>query len=461
MTMQTLLKKHFYNLIKQIVCSTMLFVSSMYSFNIYSQEINKDVQLLERDEWQKEFLNLFDQKRYEDSIKFAIRIVEITEQTYGKENFKLITPLNNLASAYYMVDDFDQSQAIFERCIKLIELNQNIISPELIVPLYGFGLTLNRFEEYAKATNIFERALRINHVNNGFYNLEQLKIHDSLTESYIGLRNFEKANHHQNFQVYVNKNHFGISNPMVDESLTKLAKWYKRSGQIYSEREIHKELLERQSNRNEQNLGQLIETYKNLSFSHRREGMDIYQSLSPLKKALKIINSNTETDLYLKLEVLLDLGDTYSSFGRAESAKKIYLDCWSLIEEDQNIESIVKNQFSKPIKVRNVMIPKQYPIKASDDDNQMYETGYIAIEYSVNTEGNTENIEIIESQPKQLIDKIAISAIRNTIYRPVYIEGIPQEKPNMLIRHEFSYPIKNEENLEPKEKDKPLNNPIA
>jgi TonB family protein len=107
------------------------------------------------------------------------------------------------------------------------------------------------------------------------------------------------------------------------------------------------------------------------------------------------------------------------------------------------------------------MIPKQYPIKASDDDNQMYETGYIAIEYSVNTEGNTENIEIIESQPKQLIDKIAISAIRNTIYRPVYIEGIPQEKPNMLIRHEFSYPIKNEENLEPKEKDKPLNNPIA
>jgi len=315
----------------------MLLGLSFSSFHINSQETNEESNLLERNKLQEQFLNLFDQERYEESIAVATSIVNLTEKTYGPEDYKLITPLNNLASAFYMIDDFDQSQIIFQRCIKLIESNQNIISPELISPLYGFGLTLNRFEEYDKAVNIFERALRINHVNGGFYNLEQLKIHDSLTESFIGLRNFDKANHHQNFQVYVNKNHFGIENPMVDESLIKLAKWYKRSGQVYSERQIHTDILERQTKRNDQNLGELIETFKNISYSHRREGMDIYQSLSPLKKALQAIDASEEKNLFLKLEVLLDLGDTYNSFGRAESAKKAYQDCWQLILSGVNL----------------------------------------------------------------------------------------------------------------------------
>jgi tetratricopeptide (TPR) repeat protein len=439
----------------------MLLGLSFSSFHINSQETNEESNLLERNKLQEQFLNLFDQERYEESIAVATRIVDLTEKTYGPEDYKLITPLNNLASAFYMIDDFDQSQIIFQRCIKLIESNQNIISPELISPLYGFGLTLNRFEEYDKAVNIFERALRINHVNGGFYNLEQLKIHDSLTESFIGLRNFDKANHHQNFQVYVNKNHFGIENPMVDESLIKLAKWYKRSGQVYSEREIHTDILERQTKRNDQNLGELIETFKNISYSHRREGMDIYQSLSPLKKALQAIDSSEEKNLFLKLEVLLDLGDTYNSFGRAESAKKAYQDCWQLIEEDESMGSVIKERFSKPIRVRNILIPSKYPIKIKDSENQTFASGFIAIQYSINLNGNTDNIEIIESEPQKLIDKVAISAIRNTVYRPVYIDAIPQESTGMSVRHTFSYPLKNTEEPEPVIEDKPLDNPIA
>tara|TARA_B110000438_G_scaffold118347_1_gene115580 strand:- start:248 stop:1570 length:1323 start_codon:yes stop_codon:yes gene_type:complete len=434
---------------------------SLSSFHINSQETNEESNLLKRNELQEEFLNLFDQERYKESIAIATSIVDLTEKTYGSENYKLITPLNNLASAYYMIDDFDQSKLIFQRCIKLIEANQNIISPELISPLYGFGLTLNRFEEYDKAVNIFERALRINHVNGGFYNLEQLKIHDSLTESFIGLRNFEKANHHQNFQVYVNKNHFGMENPMVDESLVKLAKWYKRSGQVYFEREIHEEVLERQIKRNDQNLGELVETFKNISYSHRREGMDIYQSLSPLKKALKAIDATEEKNLFLKLEVLLDLGDTYNSFGRSESAKKAYASCWELIDEDESMSPVIKERFSKPIRVRNVLIPPKYPIKQRDNDNQTVASGSIAIQYTININGNTENIEIIESEPKKLIDKVAISAIRNTVYRPVYIDGVPQESTDMSIRHTYSYPSEDIEKTKPIIEDKPLDNPIA
>ena len=133
---------------------------SLSSFHINSQETNEESNLLKRNELQEEFLNLFDQERYKESIAIATSIVDLTEKTYGSENYKLITPLNNLASAYYMIDDFDQSKLIFQRCIKLIEANQNIISPELISPLYGFWTNSQRFEEYDKAVNIFEKSIK-------------------------------------------------------------------------------------------------------------------------------------------------------------------------------------------------------------------------------------------------------------------------------------------------------------
>ena len=168
-------------------------------------------------------------------------------------------------------------------------------------------------------------------MNNGLYNPDQIKIHESLTESYVGTKDVKNANHHQSFQVFISKKYYGINNSKVDESLNKLAKWYKRTGQIYSEREIHKELLDRQETRIGADMASLVETYKNLSFSHRREGIDLFQSTNPLKEALEAIDLMETPDLSLKFEVLLDLGDTYISYGRIMSAKKVYLECWKLI----------------------------------------------------------------------------------------------------------------------------------
>ncbi|GIS40236.1 MAG: hypothetical protein Ct9H90mP13_00820 [Pseudomonadota bacterium] len=38
----------------------------------------------------------------------------------------------------------------------------------------------------------------------------------------MGIRDVEKANHHQSFQVFISKKYYGIDNPQVDESLNKL-----------------------------------------------------------------------------------------------------------------------------------------------------------------------------------------------------------------------------------------------
>ncbi len=445
---------------------TGLIIVVSFLIPVGSNDIDSTEKLKERKNFQQDFLELYDAERFQQSILPAKQVVSLTEEIYGEKSFKLITPLNNLASAYFMIEDFENAQSLFLKCIDLIEVNQNIISPELIEPLYGFGLTLNRFGQYEEAIDILERALRINHVNQGFHNLAQLKIHDTLTESFIGTKDFKQANHHQTFQVYVHKQHHGVNNSNVDESLIKLANWYKRTGQVFLEREIHNELLKRRELQDSADIKALIETYKNISFSHRREAIDLYKSLNPLKKALEVIESTENPDLRMKFEVLLDLGDTYTSFGRVQSGVKAYKDCWAIIEEDENMKDLITERFSQPVKVRNILIPNTYPVPENIDENNSYQKGYISLRYDIGIDGKTENINIIEADPKDLIDRVAVSVIKNTIYRPVYIDAEAQESTGINFRHEYNYPAQDESEKKPQNtpeniEDKPLENPIA
>ena len=434
----------------------------------FSQE-SQDLEKAElRNKYQTEFIELYDQKLYLQSLRPAKEVVALSREIFGENNYRLITPLNNLGSTYYMVGEYELAQEIFKECIQLIELNRNIISPELSSPLYGIALTLNQFGQYDDAIKVLERALRINHVNNGLYNLDQIKIHDSLTESYIGIKDVEKANHHQSFQVFISKKYFGIDNPQVDESLDKLSNWYKRTGQVYSEREIHKELLNRQESRMDGDVATLIETYKNLSFSHRREGIDIFQSVNPLKEAIEVIDLMENPNLNLKFEVLLDLGDTYISFGRIQSAKKAYLECWMLINENQALRESIEDRFSQPVRVRNVRIPKSYPLPPIGEEIGETIPGSISLRYDVDLNGQTINIEVIESTPEDIIDREAIKAINRVVYRPRYINAEPQLTEGLNIRHEYNVRLLDiEEKIEDtetealEESDAPLENPIG
>ena len=444
----------------KVALSSLLLVVFIISFASSAQEDTQEELLERRDELQQNFLNLYDQERYQQSILTASEVLNLTQDIYGYDSPNLINPLNNLASSYFMVGDFQQSIKLFLECIALIE-SKNIISPELVSPLVALGLALNKSEQYNEAVESFKRALHVNWVNNGFYNLEQINIHDSLTESFIGLKNLEEANHHQSFQLGIYNNHFGKDSIKVDESLLKLAKWYKRSGQVLSERLVFEELLDRQSNREDQELQKLIKTLQGISFSQRREGISMYDSVSPLKKALNLFTESKNQDLRLKLEVLIDLGDTYTSYGRVSSAIKAYQDCWQLIEEDPTLRPEIEERFSKPVRVRSIFIPERYPTDRPIDKNKPYKQGFLTVRFDVETTGKTNKVTIIESDPSELLDRMALSAIKNTIYRPSYIDAEAQRSEGLTIRHEFTYRQAVEEFTEPVIEDKPLENPIA
>ena len=175
-------------------------------------------------------------------------------------------------------------------------------------------------------------------------------------------------------------------------------------------------------------------------------------------------------DLNLKFEVLLDLGDTYISYGRIQAAKKAYLECWMLINEDQTMRDTIEDRFSRPVRVRNVQVPKTYPLPPIGEEIGKTIPGSISLKYDVDLNGQTINIEVIESAPAGIIDQEAIKVINRVIYRPRYIDAEPQLTQGLNIRHEYNVrltDIEDEEIEDPDTKpienssDAPLENPIG
>ena len=66
---------------------------------VAANDSDSDQKVVDRRNLQQEFLELYDAERFKQSILPASRIVTLTEEIYGEKSFKLITPLNNLASA--------------------------------------------------------------------------------------------------------------------------------------------------------------------------------------------------------------------------------------------------------------------------------------------------------------------------------------------------------------------------
>ena len=125
----------------------------------------------------------------------------------------LVVPLTNLATAQLRAGDLLAAEGNYTAAVTLVEKHAGIVSPRLITPLTGLAQTYMRAGQLVQATESYERALHVNHVNDGFYNLEQFPLRDGLTESYRGQKDLDKANFHQAAQLQIMERRVGKGSP--------------------------------------------------------------------------------------------------------------------------------------------------------------------------------------------------------------------------------------------------------
>lgn len=406
-------------------------------------ELTSDERFIGRDRAQRQFLVLYDDGNYEQSIFFANRVVELTGEIFGDSSIELANPIMNLASAYRRSGDTQSALATYNVAIGIIEDNNDNLSAELINPLIGLGATYNDAGLHALGLGAYQRALRVNHVNEGFYNFAQIPARDGLTASYLGLEDLEKAEFQQTVQVSIYEHEYGEDNPAILPAMYKVADWYHRTGQFENEHSIYVAALRMVKQSGGKTDPLLIDTYRRYAALYRRQELPD-EAFRMQKKAIEINEMQPEPNVTLRGDLLVELGDMYITFAYSRRAVDSYSEAWQIFAADPELYGErLERYFSKPQSVRRMAIPAIYPRSSagrdSVNDPDIFGDGIVMARYTVTDRGRVEDVEIIESDPPDLLDDKVAAALRRSYFRPEFQDGLPVSRPGMTYVHEFKY----------------------
>jgi tetratricopeptide (TPR) repeat protein len=386
------------------------------------------------------FLRLNDEERYLEAGVAAQEVVDLTINEFGPDSMELVTPLINLATTQMRNGPLASAEANYKRCVTIIESHQGILSGRLINPLIGLGATYNRLGLYEQAVQTYERALRINHVNDGFYNFEQFKIHDGLTESYIGLEEIEDANFFQESQLEIYQRKAGINSPDIVPGLYKLAQWYERSGQIELAMQSYRkaDTVIRKGEGGETDPKR-IRAMEGEAYIYERAG-NPSASASMLKKALSVVDANPEVDLALRASLLVRLGDLYTRSVKSESAEKAYAEAWENLSRDETQLELRDSFFANPVRVAGRPLANlEYAPNTRKKAPESLTMGHVMISYTVQPNGQTANIRVVESDPAGLMEKSLVSTFSRSLFRAKRVAGVATVAENQIFQLNFRY----------------------
>jgi TonB family protein len=407
-----------------------------------------------RDAAQARFLRLLDEGRNEEAVAAAREVVELTRQAVGDTSSELALPLSNLATAQFRAGDLLAAESNYKAAILLLEKRYGIVSERIINPLTGLGDVYVRGEQYAQATEAYSRALRINHVNDGFYNFDQFRIRDGLTEGYLGQRDIEKANFNQETQVAIQRRRLGRGNPELAPALDKLGRWYERTNQPEAARYVYQDAARLVEQAEGPTSPDLVDPLIAMAKSYRQQALlppdpeatQGPQTLLPmssamLRRALVIIDKQQPPDPRKRAEVLVALGDLYQLWGKVNSANDRYSEAWQELAGDEFAEAR-DGYFANPARLYGPDLPRVYPPPQPDQPPpklRSLEPGYVVVRYSVSAAGQVTEASVVEADPAGLLEKSVTDSLRRTLFRPRYAEGVAVDAPALTLRHEFRF----------------------
>jgi TonB family protein len=434
----------------------------------------------QRDAAEERYQRLMAEGRNAEATATGQEVVNLTDQLHGPDSVELASPLTNLATAQLRNGDLPSAETNYQAAIALLEKREGFLSARLINPLVGLGEAYVRSEQYPLATKAYERALRVNHVNEGFYNLEQIRIRDGLTEGYLGQRDLEKANFHQEAQIYVQQRKLGRDNPALVEPLTKLGRWYDRSNQTEAARLVYQGAARIVEKADGENATGMVDPLLAIAETYRQQALlppEPESSQSPdtllplssmmLRKALGIVEQQTPPDPGQRARILVKLGDLYMMWGKQNTASDRYKEAWAALSTEPALEARRDEYFAQPARIMGPIPPTIFPPpsrKSPPPDPRTLEPGFVVVRFNVDQLGRVTDATVIESDPANLLEERVQETARRTLFRPRYVDGSPVATADLVLRHDFRFAPKK---LEKKEQtpaedgDKPLAQPTA
>ncbi len=399
-----------------------------------------------------DYKRLMSEGIYDEADTVAKRVVTLSIQLTGPTSSETAKALTNLGIVQHRNKQFDAAQQNFEAAINIIEDVEDRLNRRLINPLKGLGAAQLEGGRPDLAKQTFTRAIHITHVNEGPHNMEQIDILESLAETNVRLGSIEDAREMHDKIYLLHRRRYENDQLALIPSLMRRAEWQHRAGYIADEQATYRRAIRIIETNSSKEDVRLIEPLTKLGQSYFYTDLHGEQSMhhSPVtgeiyfKRALRIAESNPKSDWVTTANSKLSLADYYMMQGNLTRARRLYVEIWESLAEDDSKLLFRDEVFARAVPLNDRPIP-EFASEAGPNPpgtpSEEFLQGSVTVSFSITDRGRVANLEPVEVQPAEFTDmeKLVHREMRARLYRPRFEDAKPVKRTDKVFTHLFYY----------------------
>ena len=382
--------------------------------------LDVDIEELSILQLQDQFMTRFEDDQHEAARDLGEAIVLRMGREVGRDSLQLVIPLNNLATVYELLGDYESAEANYLRSVSLIEAKNGQYHVDLIRPLTGLGITYESSGRHQEAIATFRRAQHLTHRMDGVYSPEQLSLLQRISGNFVKMNDFGEADRAQRLWFKVNEHNVGRDNVDILPALYQLAEWYVHSGQYTNAINAYKrgiDILEDEFG--EEDL-RLLRPLRGIAEAGGGRARTNTRSIKALERADHILEVNPDADPFDRALTLIELADVYTVTNKSKLAKEKYAEAWTALSESQEEDEAKQELFGKPVKLFHPVL-----YMSQDTFNRRANGEYfVDIQFMVTPTGQVTDVKVVDSNAPPDARRLVRQMARRARYRPRYADGV-------------------------------------
>ena len=405
----------------------------------------------------QQFREAFDARRYAEALPLAQKVVDLTEEQYGKDARALVNPLANLGTVHYRLKDYPAAEKEYQRSVDILEKTAGTTDRQLLRPLHGLGASHFAESEYVDASVALKRAIDLSRNLDGLFNADQLQILEPLISSYVALDLTQEAEKEQQYALRVAETAYGRMDARMLTPLDRYGRWLEQIGRYTSARLLYARALTIAEQTSGRGSLVAVEPLLGIARSYRLEfvngaeevptAQDAFsnpdmagistdsQRLNPdgeraLRLALQAIEKNEPVDHKHRGDTLLELGDWYMSAGGLGRGIDTYREAWKdyVLAGDTTVLTQPRLLVYRPPPTSS----KRSSLKPDESDER-----YVEVKFNVTVDGRTDAVEMAGGDAPESAQRATVSAVKKARYSPKFEAGEPVETRGMTMREKI------------------------
>lgn len=389
--------------------------------------------------------------------------VERIEQALGEAASPLDAVAVDIDNAEY-----EKAQAFLSPYIRALEAARHRHHGDLARPLTLLGDAQFGLGQYDEALQSYAMAVHVSRVSDGLFTPKQVEAVYKQSEALQRLGDAEEAASREEYAFEVLWKAHGPDSKALLPGIFRLAKWHNDQYNIFAARALFEQALRIHAANGDEGSPEAIPALRGLAETYRMErfppfyasereapafaasarpGMRTSAFEAPLtfnnfpvaeralQQVIRIRRDDPAGGPLPVSEAILDLADWHLLWERFNKAKTLYEYVFGVMQQLDSVDAAT--YFAKP-KLLHLPLPRN-PKPPSGRGGVKESPGFVEVAFRVSPTGGVQNMQVVASEPKGMMDFSVRRSLRNARYRPVLVDGQTSAFEQETYRHEFSY----------------------